>query len=77
MINLLVINNFYPVILYRPSLKEKESDELLDTVRSLVMVRNQLSAQVVNWPNLNLTQPKLNLLRWNDVNLPNLNLTQT
>ena len=33
---------------------EKESDELLCTVWSLVMVRNQLPAQVVN------------PLRWND-----------
>ena len=30
------------------SSKEKESDELLYTARSLVMVRNQLPAQMVN-----------------------------
>ena len=34
--------------------KEKESDELLYTVRSLVMVRNQLSAQVVQ----NVEEPR-------------------
>ena len=46
MINLLLLNNFYPVISHRRV--QKESDELLYTVRSLVMVRNQLPAQVVN-----------------------------
>ena len=55
MTGLLLFNNFYPVISSPTSSKEKESDELLYTVRSLVMVRNQLPAQVVN------------LLRWNDV----------
>ena len=44
MINLLLLNNFYPVMSYRRV--QKESDELY-TVWSLVMVRNQLSAQVV------------------------------
>ena len=53
MINLLLFNNFYPVMSYRRVQKEK--DELLCTVWSLVMVRNQLPAQVVN------------LLRWKDV----------
>ena len=43
-INLLLLNNFYPVI-YRPV--QRESDVLLYTVWSLVMVRNQLPAQVV------------------------------
>ena len=52
--NLLLINDFYPVIMPTRS-NGKESDELLYTVRSLVMVRNQLPAQVVN------------LLRCNDV----------
>ena len=47
-INLLLLNNFYPVISYRRVPKEKESDELLYTVWSLVMVRNQLPAQVVS-----------------------------
>ena len=48
MINLLLLNNFYPTIDIIPtSSKEKESDELLYTVQSLVMVRNQLPAQVV------------------------------
>ena len=46
MINLLFHNNFYPVISYRRV--QKESDELLYTLWSLVMVRNQLPAQVVN-----------------------------
>ena len=41
----LPLNNFYPTI-YRRVQKEKENDELLCTVRSLVMVRNQLPAQV-------------------------------
>ena len=45
MINLLLLNNFYPVISYRRV--QKESDGLLYTVWSLVMVRNQLPAQVV------------------------------
>ena len=39
MISLLLLNNFYPVIGRRTSSKEEESDELLYTVRSLVMVR--------------------------------------
>ena len=43
-INLLLLNNFCPVI-YQV---EKESDELMYTVWSLVMVRNQLPTQVVN-----------------------------
>ena len=47
MISLLLLDNFYPVVSYRPSSKEKEIDESLYTVRSLVMVRNQLPAQVV------------------------------
>ena len=46
MIKLLVLNNFYPLISYRRV--QKESDELLYTVRSLVMVRNQLPAQVTD-----------------------------
>ena len=45
-INLLLLNNFYPVMLYRRV--RKESDELLYIqFWSLVMVRNQLSTQVV------------------------------
>ena len=44
-INLLLVNNFYPVTTYRRV--QKESDELLYTVWSFVMVRNQLPAQVV------------------------------
>ena len=40
MINSLLLNNFYPAISY--PLVQKESDELLYTVWSLVMVRNQL-----------------------------------
>ena len=49
MINLLLLDNFYPVILKEKptNWKEKESDELLCTVWSLVMVRNQLPVQVV------------------------------
>ena len=43
-INLSLLNNFCPVIPYRRV--EKESDELLNTVWSLVMVRSQLPAQV-------------------------------
>ena len=43
MINLLLLSNFYPVISYR-----RVQNELLYTIRSLVMVRNQLSVQVVN-----------------------------
>ena len=47
MISLLLFNNFYPVTSYRRVQKKKKGDELLYTVRSLVMVRNQLPAQVV------------------------------
>ena len=51
-INLLLLNNFYSVISYRRV--EKDSDELLYTVWSLVMVRaNQLPAQEVNSENRN------------------------
>ena len=39
MTSLLLLNNFYPAISSPTSSKEKESDELLPTVRSLVMVR--------------------------------------
>ena len=52
MINLLLLNNFYPVTSYRRVQKEKESDELLCMDRSLVMVREPVM---------------VNLLRWNDV----------
>ena len=45
MTNLLLLNNFYPVIYRRV---QKENDELLYTIWSLVMVRNRLPAQVVN-----------------------------
>ena len=45
-INLLFLNNLYPVMSYRRV--EKESDGLFYTVWSLVMVRNQLPAQAVN-----------------------------
>ena len=41
----LLLNNFYPVMSCRRV--QKESDELLCTVWSLVMVRNRLPAQVV------------------------------
>ena len=47
MTNLLLLDNFYPVISYRQV--QRESDELPYTVWSLVMVRiNQLPARVVN-----------------------------
>ena len=42
--NLLLLNNFYLVISYRRV--QRESDELMCTVWSLVTVRNQLPAQV-------------------------------
>ena len=45
--NLLLLNNFYPAISYRRV--QKESDELLYTVWSLVMVRNQLPAQEMSF----------------------------
>ena len=58
MMNLLLFNNFYPVITYRRV--QKESDELLYTVRSLVMVRSQLPAQVVKFgPNSDRTWRKI------------------
>ena len=47
MISLLLLDNFHPVISCRRVQKKKESDELLYTVRSLVMVRDQLPAQAV------------------------------
>ena len=47
MISLLLLDNFYPVNIVPTSSKEKESGESLYTVRTLVMVRNQLPAQVV------------------------------
>ena len=43
LINLLLLNNFYPVISYQRV--HEESDELFCTVWSLVTVRNQLPAQ--------------------------------
>ena len=43
MISASLLKNFYPVISYRRV--QKESDDLLCTVWSLVMVRNQLPAQ--------------------------------
>ena len=46
MINLLLLNNFYPVI-YRRG--QNKSDELSYTVWPLVTVRNQLPAQVVKY----------------------------
>ena len=46
MINLLLLSNFYPVISYRRV--RKESDAVLYTVWSLVMVRNHLPARAVN-----------------------------
>ena len=45
MTNSLLLDNFYPVISYRRV--QKESDELSYTVWSLVTVRNQLPARVV------------------------------
>ena len=53
--NLLLLHNFYPVISYRRVQKKKKATNCCYTVRSLVMVRSQLSAQVVN------------LSRWNNV----------
>ena len=50
-LNLLLLDNFYPVI-YRHEFKKKATN---CCIRSLVMVRNQLPAQVVN------------PLHWNDV----------
>ena len=46
MINLLLLSNFYPVISYRRV--RKESDAVLYTVWSLVMVRNHLPARLIN-----------------------------
>ena len=47
MISLLRLNNFQSSDIIPASSKEKESDELSYTVRSLVTVRNQLPVQVV------------------------------
>ena len=45
MISLLPLDNFYPVIpSYRRVQKEKESDELLCAVRSLVTVREPVAS---------------------------------
>ena len=43
MISLLFLSNFYPAIIIPASSKEKESDESLYTVRSLVMVREPVA----------------------------------
>ena len=44
-VNLLLLNNFYPVISYGRSSKGKESDELSYTgIRSLVMVRESVAS---------------------------------
>ena len=47
MISLLLLNNFYPVISYRQVQKRKKATNYRIRFRSLVMVRNQLPAQVV------------------------------
>ena len=44
MMSLLLLNNFHPVTIVPTSSKGKESDELLYTVWSLVMVRNQFAS---------------------------------
>ena len=59
-------NNFYPVISYRQV--QKESDELLCTVLSLVMVRNQLPVQVVKGQARN----RVNLSQFLRLRLPSL-----
>ena len=46
MLNLLLLDNFYQVASYR-RVQGRKSDELLYTVQSLVMVRNQLLEQAV------------------------------
>ena len=48
MTNLLLLNIFLSSDIVPTRSNEKESDELLCTVRSLVMVRNQLPTQEVN-----------------------------
>ena len=45
MTSLLLLNHFCPVTSHRRLQKEKENDELLYTVRSLVMVREIASAK--------------------------------
>ena len=55
MINLLLFNNFYPVIYRRD---QKESDELLCTVRSLVTVREPVASA----SGLKRSQRRLNLV---------------
>ena len=47
MISLLLLDNFYPVIIIPTSLKEKEGDELSYTIRSLVMVREPVASGMV------------------------------
>ncbi|KAK9307783.1 hypothetical protein QLX08_002017 [Tetragonisca angustula] len=47
MINLSLLSNFYSKLMISCRRVRKESDELLYTVWPLVMVRNQLPAQVV------------------------------
>ena len=44
MTSLLLVNNFYPVMSYRQVQEEEESDELLYTARSLVMVREPVTS---------------------------------
>ena len=63
MTSLSLLDHFYPVTSYRRV--EKESDELLYTVRSLVMVRNQLPAQVANARTTkNDRNDRLNIFVW-------------
>ena len=56
--NKLVLNNFYSATSYRPSSNEEESNELLYTIRSLVMVRKWLK-RVSTGERCVLTSPML------------------
>ena len=48
MINLLLLNNFYPIISHRRVQKEKKATNHCIRLGSLVMVRSRLPAQLVN-----------------------------
>ena len=66
-INLLLLNNFYPAISYRRD--QKESDELLYTIWSLVMVRNQLVRR--KWLTSSAVKDVDSRWPWHDASLSN------
>ena len=64
MIGLLLLNHFYPLISSPTRSNEKESDELLYTVRSLVMVRESIASARGLFSSLVVLQCKTCLSRY-------------